>query len=71
MNWSDGTLCGDRACRRREMQVRLRFELVRRNPLRTSCVSKARNAGEIALWIGPAEPSAKIARVQGRNAGET
>ena len=53
----NATLCGDRACRGREMQVsgremqvRLRFGLVPRNPLRRSCVSRARNAGEIAFW---------------------
>ena len=39
------TLCGDRACRVREMQARVRFGLCPRNPLRRSCVSSARNAG--------------------------
>ena len=48
------TLCGDRACRGREMQVILRFGPVRRNPLRRSCVSSARNAGENVFWIGRA-----------------
>ena len=43
------TLCGGRACRRREMQVRLHFCPVQRNPLRRSCVSKARNAGDITF----------------------
>ena len=43
------TLCGDRARRGREMQVRLRFGPVRRNPLRRSCVSRARNAGDCVL----------------------
>ena len=39
------TLCGDRACRVREMQARVRFAGCARNPLRRSCVSSARNAG--------------------------
>ena len=39
------TLCGDRACRVREMQARVRFVRCARNPLRRSCVSSARNAG--------------------------
>ena len=40
------TLCGDRACRVREMQARVRFVRSARNPLRRSCVLSARNAGE-------------------------
>ena len=44
------TLCGDRACRVREMQTRVRFAGCPRNPLRRSCVSSARNAGESAIW---------------------
>ena len=40
------TLCGDRACRVREMQARVRFVRRPRNPLRRSCVSSARNAGD-------------------------
>ena len=40
------TLCGDRACRVREMQARVRFVRCPRNPLRRPCVSSARNAGE-------------------------
>ena len=39
------TLCGDRACRVREMQVRVRLVRCARNPLRRSCASSARNAG--------------------------
>ena len=35
------TLCGDRACRVREMQARVRFAGCARNPLRRSCVSSA------------------------------
>ena len=55
----------DRACRGHEMQVRLRFCLVQHNPLRRSCVSRAQNAGEIAFWIRPTQPSAEIVRVEG------
>ena len=51
---SGATLCGDRACRGREMQARLRFGFVRRNPLRRSRVSSARNAGESAVSFCPA-----------------
>ena len=36
------TLCGDRACRVREMQARVRCAGCPRNPLRRSCVSSAR-----------------------------
>ena len=52
----NAALCGDRACRGREMQARVRFGSVRRNPLRISCVSRARNAGESAIWFCPAQP---------------
>ena len=45
----NATLCGDRACRGREMQARVRFDPVRRNPLRRSRVSSARNSGESAI----------------------
>ena len=58
------TLCGDRACRVREMQVRVRFVRCARNPLRRSCVSSARNAGESAICRVPAQPSAEIVRVE-------
>ena len=51
----NATLCGDRACRGREMQARARFGPVRRNPLQRSCVLRARNAGESAFWPGPAQ----------------
>ena len=57
------TLCGDRACRVREMQARVRFVRSARNPLRRLCVSSARNAGESAICRLPAQPSAEIARV--------
>ena len=43
------TLCGDRACRVREMQARVRLVRCARNPLQRSCVSSARNAGESAI----------------------
>ena len=64
------TLCGDRACRVREMQARVRFAGCARNPLRRSCVSSARNAGESAICPVRAQPSAEIVRVA-RNAGES
>ena len=60
---SRAALCGDRACRMREMQARVRFGFVRRNPLRRSCVWRARNAGESAICPGPEQPSAEIVRV--------
>ena len=47
------------------MQARVRFDPVRRNPLRRSCVSRARNASESAIWFCPAQPSAEIVRVEG------
>ena len=55
------TLCGDRACRAREMQARVRFAGCARNPLRRS---RARNAGESAMCLEPAQPSAEILRVE-------
>ena len=58
------TLCGDRACRVREMQARVRFAGCPRNPLRRSCVSSARNAGESAIHRLPTQPSAEIVRVE-------
>ena len=58
------TLCGDRACRVREMQVRVRCAGCPRNPLRRSCVWSARNAGESAMCRVPAQPSAEIVRVE-------
>ena len=63
---SRATLCGDRACRVREMQVRARFVPCARNPLRRSCVSSARNAGESATLPARAQPSAESSA---RNAG--
>ena len=61
---SRATLCGDRACRAREMQARVRLARSARNPLRRSCVSSARNAGESAIGAVRAQPSAEIARVE-------
>ena len=58
------TLCGDRVCRVREMQARVRFVRSARNPLRRSCVSSARNAGESAIGRVCAQPSAEIVRVE-------
>ena len=58
------TLCGDRACRVREMQARVRFAGCARNPLRRSYVSSARNAGESAICRQCAQPSAEIVRVE-------
>ena len=64
MQECDATLCGDRACRVREMQARVRFAGCARNPLRRSCVSSARNAGESAICRVRAQPSAEIVRVE-------
>ena len=61
------SLCGDRACRVREMQARVRFVLSARNPLRRSCVSSARNAGESAICPVRAQPSAEMVRVECAN----
>ena len=58
------TLCGDRACRVREMQARVQFAGCARNPMRRSCVSSARNAGESAIGSERAQPSAEIVRVE-------
>ena len=58
------TLCGDRACRARDMQARVRLGLCPRNPLRRSCVSSARNAGESGICPVCAQPSAEIVRVE-------
>ena len=58
------TLCGDRAGRVREMQARVRCVPCARNPLRRSCGSSARNAGESAIYLVRAQPSAETARVK-------
>ena len=58
------TLCGDHACRARETQARARFTGYSRNPLRRSCVSSTRNAGESAIESVRARPSAEIVRVE-------
>ena len=57
-------LCGDRACRVREMQARMRFALRAGNPLRRSCVSSARNVGESAICPARGQSSADIVRVE-------
>ena len=62
---SGATLCGDRACRGCQVQARVRFVPVLRNPLRRSCVSRVRSAGESAIWLCPAQSSAEIVRVEG------
>ena len=46
------------------MQARVRFVRCARNPLRRSCVSSARNAGESAICPVCAQPSAEIVRVE-------
>ena len=61
----NATLCGDRACRAQKMQGRVRFVPVAGNPLRRSCVSSARNAGESAIWVCRGQPSVEIVRVEG------
>ena len=58
------TLCGDRACRVHEMQARARFVPCARDPLRRSCASSARNAGESTIRPVCARPSAEIVRVE-------
>ena len=63
------TLCGDRPCRVREMQARVRSVRCARNPLRRSCVSSARNAGESAICPVCAQPSAEIVRGRESNRG--
>ena len=66
------TLCGDRACRVREMQARVRFVPCARNPLRRSCVSSARNAGESAICPTSARnPLRRSCVLSARNAGES
>ena len=42
----------------------MRFAGCPRNPLRRSCASSARNAGESAICPVPAQPSAEIVRVE-------
>ena len=63
------TLCGDRACRVREGQARVRFVPCARNPLRRSSVSSARNAGESAS--GARNPLRRSCVSTARNAGES
>ena len=65
------TLCGDRACRAREMQARVRLGLSARNPLRRSCVSSARNPGESAMPAARATLLRRSFVLSARNAGES
>ena len=65
------TLCGDRACRVREMQARARFVRCARDPLRRSCVSSARNAGESAIRRCARDPLRRSCVSSARNAGES
>ena len=60
----DATLCGDRACRVRGMQGKLRCWVSLGDPLRRSCVPSARKAGEIAFLAVGRQPFAEIARVE-------
>ena len=60
------TLCGDRACRVREMQARVRC--VKCDPLRRSCVPSARNAGESAIRLA-AEQAVESVEVEAENWG--
>ena len=46
------------------MQARVRFVPCAHSPLRRSCVSSARNAGESAICPMRAQPSAEIVRVE-------
>ena len=64
-------LCGHRACRRHGMQVKLRFLRCARNHLRTSRVSKAREAGKVAFFAVRARPSADIVLFEGAECGES
>ena len=61
------TLCGDRACRGREMQARVRFVPCARNPLRRSCVSSAR----VRLGLCTRNPLRRSCVSSARNAGES
>ena len=65
----NATLCGDRARRAHEMQARVRFVSVRRNPLRRSCVSSARNGGETAIAPVAGNPLRRSCVSTARNAG--
>ena len=68
----NATLWGDRARRMSEMQARVRFGFVRRNPLPRSCALRARNADESAL-IGPVRrnPLRRLRASNARNAGKS
>ena len=69
---SGATLCGDRACRVREMQARVRFGFVAGNPLRRSRVSDARNADEsVRFGFVRRSPLRRSCVSDARNAGES
>ena len=61
--------CDGHACRGRGMRVKLRFPRCARNPLRRSCVSRARNAGKLHLGGCPRNPRRSCAS-KARNAGK-
>ena len=46
------------------MQVKLRFLISKCNLMQKSCVSSARNAGEMAFFGFEVQPSAEIVRVE-------
>ena len=63
LSWTRATLCGDRACRAREMQARARFV--------PCCRDRACRAREMQARVrfvryprNPAQPSAEIVRVE-------
>ena len=65
------TLCGDRACRVREMQARVRFVRSARNPLRRSCVSSAQNAARVRFVRSARNPLRRSRVSSARRARET
>ena len=72
LSGSGATFCGDRACRVREMQARVRFVLPPRNHLRRSCVSSARNACESAICpVCARNPLRRSCVSSARKAGES
>ena len=62
----NATLCGDPACRVREVQARARFASCPRNPLRRSRVSSARNAGESARATLCGDRARRVREMQAR-----
>ena len=61
------TLCGDRACRVRETQARVRFDPCARNPLRRSCEMQAR----VRFVRCARNPVRRSCVSSARNAGES